>query len=212
MKKTKKAEKRRTSKKEETPIERLQSQNMRLTREIDQLGTIVAAQGELIMRVHMALQGKGLMSYEPICALPGRMEAKGPSQSLPKEFLGSPVQPVRQEPVPQAPLKGAQEVRQASSDKLKAIQQRISGASPAKAPTTGNPGMAFFASNPNMEFSVRAKIQDTTVGWLSKDGKWTLNPDEIQRFEDKHEAVIASQKVEPPKGAAAIVEGQATTN
>jgi hypothetical protein len=173
--------------KQETPIQRFQSQNLRLTREIDALGTIVAAQGELIGKIYLALQEKRIMSYEPIYDLTSKppVNVVGPGLKT-SGFQKNPLQPERKDS-----KKVEAEVRQ------ERVQPQMS------------PSIAFSTQR-QYEFSVRAKIQETTVGWLSEDGKWTLEPNKIVRFGTKEEAAIAMQKAEPPKGAKPVIEAQGT--
>lgn len=172
-------------KKKASPIDELRTQNMRLTQEFDRLATKVASQGDLLYRIHQMLQTEQMMPYEVMVPMPVEVRKPGDTPKI-----------QRSQGVP----KGAQEMSLLAGKKVVAAPPNP--ASSAK--------MAAFKTVHGSDiikgYTVQAKVQQTSLGYLSELKEWTFDPSKIGKFPSREDAQKAVSEAKMPEGAKAVIE------
>lgn len=172
-------------KKKSSPIDELRTQNMRLTQEFDRLATKVASQGDLLYRIHQILQTEQMMPYEVIVPMPTQVRKPGdtpkiqPSQGVPK---------------------GAQEMSLHTGKKVVAAPPKPASSAKMAAFMTARGGDIIKG------YTVQAKIQQTSLGYLSESKDWTFDPAKMAKFPGKEEAQKALSEAKMPEGAKPVIE------
>lgn len=134
-------------------IKELKNRDMRLTSEIDRLGTEVAGLSALVGRIYGALQIAKVMPYDPI------ME----------------VSPLKIQPMP-----------------IKTPEAIVA--------EKGQVKFGVHHSGSTRTYTVRAMLNETTLGYLSIDGDITIKPEKIQIFGREEDVKNAIDAVKIPEG------------
>lgn len=172
-----------------SPKQELEGRHMRLTQEFDRLATMVARQGQLLQGVYLVLQQAKLMPYAPEVStpLPAQKAYTGlePGKSIKTGFSKS------LEQKPEAP-----------KFSKPAIQSEKKTNSMAGAMFPGGKVMGAYYS-----YDVVLRRNGQTLGYLTSEGTWTLDPKQIKMWTLHEDAQGMLSKAPVPEGAKAEIRG-----